>query len=495
MWINLTKKNKSDLTSIPENTGVYKFYDKKEELLYVGKALNLKARISSYFRDTHLDRPHIIAMLPLVEKVQIVETDNEVESVILESALVKKYQPRFNIRLKDDKSFSWIYISTQEKFPKVSIVRSIKKGEYRKGKLFGPFPKGKVVRNIFDYIRKVYPFRTCDNFGDLCLYYHLDLCPGPCGDKISEQEYRKNIDNIIKFLNGRQRNIIKDLERKMYKHASKQDYEEASNLRDKINDLEYMSQKIHISPYEDDAQYITSRYERMRKSLSDLEQKVGLKKIRRIECYDISNIKGQFGYGAMAVSLDAKLEKSEYRIFKIKEDDLSDINMLQNVLQRRLQHIGRDTEDKSLVEKPDLILIDGGRSHVSFLRSIVSEDIALLGISKGKHMRRKGHKSYDEFWWHDGEKVRKIKMSYPQLFVDLRDEAHRFGIKHYRKNMGHYSTRSVLDSIEGIGIKRRKKLLKHFKSLENIKKANVEELNEVLKNKKLAERVSHTLKN
>ncbi len=468
------------LKNIPQKGGVYKFLDDKKEILYIGKALNLKTRVSSYFTSTHSDRPHIIKMLQYIKDVETITTENEIESLILESALIKKYRPKFNVLAKDDKSFSWIYISTQDEFPRVKIVRSIKKDEIKKGKLFGPYPKGNATKRLFNYIRKIYPFCTCTNPKEPCLYYHLNLCPAPFQGKISKEDYRKNINGIINFLSGRKKNIVSSLKKEMEVYAKTKDFEKAAILRDKINDLEYISQKISVSPFEAEDEYFASK-------LTSLKEELFLKKLSRIECFDISNIQGQFAFGAMSVAIDGRLDNSEYRIFKIRETNKpDDPKMLFEVLYRRIK---KYTD----LDKPDLILIDGGISQLSVLKNIIPKDIKVIAISKGKRMKRKNVKQVDEFWTYDSDEYKNIKIKSIKLLVELRDEAHRFGIKYHRKSRAKYAKASVLDKIEGIGEKRKKALIKKFGSIENIKKASVSELNEVVKNKNLSGRILNSL--
>lgn len=471
---------KSQIENLPTATGIYKFLDNTNKILYIGKALNLKSRVSSYFRDSHFDRPHIIKMIPQINKIETIATENEVESLILESALIKKYRPKFNVELKDDKSFSWIYISTKDKFPTVKIVRSIKKEDYKKGKLFGPYPKGKPIKRIFDYIRKLYPFCTCKNPKDLCLYYHLDLCPGPYHGKISQKDYKANIDNIIKFLNGKSKNLITDLKREMVLYANRKDFEKAAKLRDKIDDLQYLSQKISISPFESDEDYLNSRYQKIRNSLISLSKKLNLESLNRIECFDVSNIQGKFAYGAMSVAVNGKLIPEEYRIFKIRGfKDSNDPGMIEEIVSRRLKH----------QKKVDLILIDGGVSQLSLLKKNIPQNIKIIGISKGKRLKNAGKKQKDEFWLIENDTIKRIKIPFPYLLIELRDEAHRFGIKYHRRSMSKYLKTSILDDIEGIGTKRRKNLFKTFKDISGIKKASFEELNKVVKNKKVVKRI------
>ncbi len=470
----MNKAIKSQLESVPRKSGIYKFLDEDGNVLYIGKALNLKSRVSSYFRSDHKDRPYLFKMIPLINKIETIVTENEVESTILESALIKKYKPKFNIEFKDDKSFAWIHISTYEKYPKIKIIRSIKKGDFEKGRVFGPYPKGKAIKSVFDYIRKLYPFCTCKNPRELCLYYHLNLCPGPYHGKISEEDYKDNINNIIKFLSGKKRNLVTKLKKEMNYYAQEENFEQAAKLRDKIDDLEYLSQEISVSPFHSEDEYFASRYKKIRDSLLMLSKKLKIPSLSRIECFDISNIQGKFAYGAMSVAINGRLVPKEYRIFKIKElKEPNDPGMLKEVLFRRLKR----------GKKPELILIDGGVSQLSALSNLVPEDIKVMGISKVKKNRG------DNFWILDSGKVKPVKVDYPFLLVELRDEAHRFGLKYHRKSMLKYMKTSSLDKIEGVGPKRRKALLEKFGSLDKIKKASFKEINDVVKNREVAKKI------
>jgi excinuclease ABC subunit C len=484
------KKIQRILENIPVKTGIYKFYDNKKNVLYVGKALNLRARVNSYFRETHVDRPHILKMLPLIDDVETIVTENEVESLILESALIKKYKPKFNVELKDDKSFSWIYISTHEKFPKVKIVRSLKKGELKKGKLFGPYPKGKPIKRIFEYVRKLYPFCTCNNPKKACLYVHLGLCPNPYHGSISESAYMENINNVMKFLNGKKKNIVNQLKKEMQEYAQKKDFEKAAILRDKVNDLEYLSQKIYISPFESEIEYMQSKYEKANKLIKILENKLGLKKLQRIECFDISNIKGDFAYGSMSVAIEGRLKNEDYRIFKIRgEKQSDDTAMLSEVISRRIKNIGVNESDKSLFNKPDLIVLDGGIAQLSVIQKLLNGSIKLLAVSKGKRLKRAGGKQKDEFWVVVDSKLKKVSLPSPIIITELRDEAHRFALKHHRISRAKSAQLSELDEISGVGKKRRKMLLEYFGDVQNIKKASQEDLYKALKNKCVAKKV------
>jgi excinuclease ABC subunit C len=468
-------------------------------------------------------------MIPKIHDIQTIVTGNEIEALILESNLIKKYKPKFNQSLKDDKKYAWIHINTYKKFPKIKRTRQTDES----GQYFGPYPDGRPINRMLKYLRKLYPYADCNlefyperkkedvKKSRICLYYHLDQCPGPCDNLLTPDKYKKNIYNIIKTLKGKKKSHLKHLSRKMQRLARKQKFEKAAEIRDKIKDLKYLSQRIDIDFGDTEEDFKRIREERYLAGLQEAISKLGINipqhkiKTMRTECYDISNIKGQIAYGSMVVAIGKKVQKSQYRIFKIKDPkSTDDTSMLKEVLQRRLKYFdtnkkykthkaknnkkrnlkktnsNRNTE--SLLQKPDLIILDGGRGQLSKIYKIIPSSIGLMGISKGKHLKRAGKKQVDEFWKVSSDKiVRKIKISSPYIFQQLRDEAHRFAIKHHRKGRRHMQTQSVLDEITGVGPKRRKALLKKFKTVDKIKKTSVATLNEVIKNQTVAKRI-HT---
>ncbi len=496
------------LNLLPESPGIYKFLDKKGKILYIGKAINLRNRVRSYFSSDLYDRPRIKQMVPYIFDIEITETNNEIESLVLESALIKKYQPFYNSDKKDDKSYVWIYISTKEKFPTVKIVRKISNKEFKKGVLFGPYPSSAATKRIFTYLRKIYPFCTCKKENSKeCLYYHLGLCPGPHQGHISEQDYRKNINEIIKFLKGRKRGQIKEMERQMSAYSKERNYEKAAQLRDRVNDLKYLGEQIDLFPEDTEQSYKERREELLKKQFSDLKNELGLKGLERIECYDISNIQGKQAYGSMVVAVNGQIRRDMYRIFKI--DDIegpSDPAMLRRVLERRFAKENRDKYPRV----PDIILIDGGKSQLAAVSSmykvdssvVIPKEITLLGITKGKRLKRKGSKQVDEFWLllqkNEGDKsskqIERIDILNSSILIDLRDEAHRFAILHHRKSRIKNSKLSQLNRIPGVGYKRRKELMKYFKSVDNIKKATEEDINKVLNNEKVSKEVLNFFK-
>jgi len=477
----------TELDLLPLKPGVYKFYDKNGKILYIGKALNLRNRVKSYFNDTLYDRPYVKKMIPSINRIEVEETNNEIESLVLESALIKEYKPKYNSELKDDKSYAWIYISTKEKFPTVKITRNIRNTELENGELFGPYPNTHSARRVFTYLRKLYPFCTCKEKKKTkeCMYFHIGLCPGPYQGHITEKNYRKNINEILKFLKGRKRGQIEKLETEMRKYSKEKLYEKAGELRDKINDLKYLGEKIDFE-YTDTAEtYIKRRKKLLKENFQELKIELGLKRLLRIECYDISNIQGKEAYGSMVVAENGEIKRSEYRIFRIKSlNTPNDMYMLKEVLTRRFN----PNYFQKYKSNPDIILIDGGKAQLSVLEDSIPKEIYLMGITKGRRYKRKGGRLLDEFWFIDRttKKIHKIKLFNKSILIDLRDEAHRFAILHHRKARIRLNKESELLKISGVGEKSRIKLLKTFKSIENIKKAELEEIEKVLGNKRIS---------
>lgn len=485
------------LNLLPRRTGVYKFYDNTGNLLYIGKALNLKSRVSSYFRDNHTDRPHIIPMIPLISNIEVIETENEVEALVLESALIKQYMPKYNVDQKDDKSFAYIYISTRDEYPKIEIIRALDKTQYKRGKLFGPYPSGRAVRQVFRYIRKLHPFCTCKVGDDLCLYYHMGLCSGPYAGKISKEDYRKDIDEIIKFLEGNRKRHINKLHKRMKELAADREFEEAAKLRDKIDDLKHLGKNISADYDTTEREFKNSRAKMLYGENMSLAKQLSMDVIRRIECYDISNTQGEDAYGSMVVAIDGKRRQDQYRTFKIKSKHTpDDFAMLAETLERRTKYIGMQDVDESLAAKPDVILIDGGKGQLNAVAAYIPEDVKLVGISKGRHFKKQGKRKQDQFWVRseDGtEAVQSIYLRKPRIFVELRDEAHRFALKHHRKARQKHKTKSILDDVKGIGPVRKKALLKKFGSVKGIAQAQQNELSEIIKDTKIVQNLIKTL--
>lgn len=390
-------------SKLPETPGVYIMRDKAGKILYIGKAVNLKRRVSSYFTRPHDTR--IEGLVKEIKKIDFEETGTAIEALILESNLIKKHQPPFNIKEKDDKSFLYVAI-TKEKYPRILLVRGKDIQEDKKlfGAEYGPFTSASSIRESLRIIRKIFPYATHPEPSKpqtrACFDYQIGLCPGTCIGAISKKDYLKNIKNIKLFFSGKKERIIKSLESEMKRASKTLNFERAGELKRQLFALQHIQDVALIK--EDKISGIKN---------SEL-------KIRnfRIEGYDISNISGTSAVGSMVVFTNNEPDKSEYRKFKIKTVfKPDDFGMLKEVLERRL---GNNWP------LPDLFLIDGGRGQVSAIRGILDMagiKIPVVGIAKGPERKRND--------------VTGEIPSFTDLktLIKIRDEAHRFAISYHKK--------------------------------------------------------------
>jgi excinuclease ABC subunit C len=397
--------------TLPETPGVYKMKDSHGNIMYVGKAGNLRRRVSSYF-----ERPHDVRIQTLVakiKKIDIEQTDTALEALILEAELIKTLVPPFNVREKDDKSFLFIEIP-KEKFPRVLLVRG--KGTLASstgtGRQFGPFTSASSVREAMRILRRIFPWSThapdeVGTFKRPCFNYELGLCPGTCVGTITQEDYGKTIDRLKLFLEGKKKVVLKSLEKDMKEQSKKQEFEKAHKLRRQIFALQHIRDIALISDNE-----------------TLLMGASSLKPGYRIEGYDISNISGTSAVGSMVVFEDGEANKNEYRKFKIKSIfQPNDVGMLKEVLERRFAHADEPPDSKDRWAMPDLILVDGGLAQVNMARRVLLQaqlKIPILGIAKGPRRDR-------------NDIIGLIpKGVHKETLVKVRDEAHRFAIGYHR---------------------------------------------------------------
>ena len=576
------------------------------EVIYVGKAKILKNRVRQYFQSSKSHSEKVRAMVKNIAEFEYIVTDNEMEALILEGNLIKKYSPRYNILIKDDKFYPFIKITTNEDFPRVFVTRNYAKDGNR---YFGPYTNGTAVYETITLINKIFPLRTCKRViiegGETtrpCLYYHIHQCKAPCAAYISKDEYGEMIKSIIDLLNGKNTSIVKDLKEKMEKAAEDLDFEIAASYRDKITAVETISekQKIFTSRSEDEdyinlysdekdtciqiffvregkvngrehfvfentaqddqgeiiQDFLASFYsgtalipkliylpavsdlDLMEEYLSTkkgsrcsirvpqkgekkdllnmvksnakitLEQfktkllqekeinKVALTELAsllqleeipvRMEAFDISNIQGMDSVGTMVVFEEGKPKNSDYRRFKIKTvKGANDYESMREILTRRFRH-GLD-EIKSLQERnlelskgkfmyfPDLILMDGGKGQVNIALEVLRElnlEIPVCGMVKDDKHRTRG------LIFNNIELPIAPGTNVMHMITRIQDEVHRFAITYHRSLRDKRTLHSILEDIPKIGEKRRRNLLMKFGSVENIRKASLEELME-----------------
>ncbi len=538
---------KQSLKLLPSLPGCYLYYNKDNEIIYVGKAKILKRRVMSYFNKKHHDSVKVQVLVSQIERLEYIITNTEVEALILESHLIKKHKPKYNILLKDDKKYPY-FLVTDEDFPRIQVVRK-KNMNPEKGRYYGPYTDVRAMYSTLDFLKKIFPLKQCKTpkFKDRpCLYYHIGRCMAPCQNKVSSEEYKSLVNQAELFLSGKQSELLEKLKTQMEKYAAEEQFEKAARLRDSYMDLKktlekqqvvYENTKLNediISLLSEDGifaivilmiregrlidkkdfvyeveeedkdeffatffkeyynsltlgypdkivsnelenlgekalyeewleilakkkvkiSYGKSAQGKELQSLADKNAKVVLdnaklkkmSKIRddfneigsylaeklhlknfphRIECYDISHIQGTNTVASMITFINGQSKKSEYKKFKINttEGKPDDFLSMKEVLTRRLKHLGEKNWDK-----PDLMIIDGGKGQLSSVMEIIEElgvtDIDVVSLAK-KH-----------------EEVFLPKQSNPVilpqnssalfLFQRIRDEAHRFAITYHR---------------------------------------------------------------
>lgn len=394
-------------SKLPDSPGVY-FFKKGREILYIGKATSLRSRVRSYFNQQVADSrgPIIVGMVEDATSLAYRQTDSVLEAIILEAELIKKYQPRYNSKEKDNKSFFYVVI-TEEDYPRVLMVRGrnlqIGDQDFKVKKLFGPFPSGTELKEAMRVVRKIFPFRDkcMPNTGKPCFNRQIDLCPGVCAGEISKADYRKQIKKIELFLSGKKKAVIGLLKKEMNSLADKREFERAEISKRKIFALEHIQDVSLI------------------KRESAIMPSFGAdNKVFRIEAYDVAHQSGTNNVGVMVVLENGGVNRGEYRKFKIRGNyPADDLRSLREVLERRLNH--------PEWRFPDLIVVDGGKLQLAVAEEIIRRDglnIPVVGVVKDEHHRPKNILG-------DIEIVKK----YEREILLANSEAHSYAINYFRK--------------------------------------------------------------
>lgn len=592
----MERKIEDKLKTLPGRPGVYEMLDEKGKILYVGKAVHLKNRVSSYFKG--VKDPKTSALVDKIRDIAWTLTGSEVEALILEANLIRENRPKYNILLRDDKHYPYLKISLENRYPKIQVVRrKINDG----AAYFGPYASIGSMKQALGTIESIFPLRTCSdhelaNRSRPCLQYQIKRCLAPCMGYVTEEEYASLVRQTILLLSGKEKELLKQLRVRMAEYSDALAFEKAAKVRDQIQVLGKLREAQIIDkghalerdvigfhegesrssvmvffvregnlldkesyfldhPKDEDrgeilraflAQFYASRRpareillpqplteeenavleellgalrgSRVRlfhplrgekKKLLDLananaaekyrqredsdryrrqELERGLKSLqsylelpkppRRIECYDISNISGTNTVASMVVFTDGQADNKEYKKFRIRTvEGPNDFASMEEVLGRRLRMEG--------VPKPDLMIIDGGRGQLSSALKILKDagfgEIPVFGLAKKEELLFREGSSQPIF----------IPRQDKALFLlrEIRDEAHRFAITYHRQLRDREMTASVFDEIEGIGPKRKKELLKAFGSVNGIRKASLDDIMEVIKNRQIAARI------
>lgn len=566
------------LALVPHKPGCYLMHNQAGTIIYVGKSKNLKNRLTSYFRGKHYGKTDML--VHEITDFEYIVTSSERESLLLEINLIKKHTPKYNILLKDDKSYPYIEF-TNEKIPRLLIVRN--PNLKRSKNIFGPYPNVTAARKVVDILNRIYPLRKCRNYQNKkeCLYYHIGECLGYCNSNIDENLVNDMKNEINSFLNGNYEIVTSKILKRMEECSSKLQYEKALEykelldyinitlekqkveLEDNLNrdiigyytDNNYLSMQIlfirggkllskksNIFPMIDDLEeevttYITKFYsenktfpkevfvpgfidkeslsaifnikfltpqkgtkkqildlayenakiyfneqmtiikrdeEKNIEALSELKKLLNIPSASRIEIFDNSNIFGSFNVSGMVVFTDGKPNKNEYRKYKITNDKNDDYGTMHEVIYRRYYRVLKDK-----LERPDLIIVDGGVGQLNIAREVLAElnlDIPSIGLKKDdKHSTNTIVGDYP---------IKEIKIDKSSnlflLLTKMQDEVHNFTISYHKQIRSKGALSSALDSITGIGEVRKNKLLKKYHSITKMKEASLSELEEIL---------------
>ncbi len=575
-----------ELKKLPNRPGVYVMKDKDDNIIYVGKAISLKNRVRQYFRKNN-KTARIEKMVSLIDHFEYIVVDNEAEALILECNLIKKNRPKFNVLLKDDKTYPYIKIDLAQDYPSVFITRRIVKDG---SKYFGPYANPGAAKEMVSFIKEKYKIRQCKTLKERtrpCLNYHINKCLAPCMGYVTKEEYRKQIDEIIDLLEGKIEKVVKELEKQMEEASKKLDFEKAAYIRDKIQAIERVSEKQKVSNLSENSidvigiakselqvcieiffvrgskmigrehyfytdlkdmddkeilsgfikqfyldnpnipnkimireeiedkeaieQWLSTslgrkveiktpkKGEKLRfvemaemnskvtlenkekdsnENLMELKEILKLEKLpRKIETFDISNISGEYMVAGMCVMQDAVIKKNLSRRFKIKTVfTQDDPRCTEEVIIRRLKH-SIENPNGGFGKLPDVIFADGGITQIRAIKTAIKTvdknlEIPVFGMVKNdKHQTRA---LIDE-----NRKELKLSQNLMNLITEFQNTVHDTAITYHRKIRDKQITKSELDDIQGIGEVKKKALLKHFGSMEKIKKASVEELMQV----------------
>ncbi len=594
----------AELKKLPESPGVYIMRDKTDDIIYVGKAKILKNRVRQYFQNSANHSLKVKQMVSNIDHFEYIVTGSEVEALILENNLIKKHNPKYNILLKDDKTYPYIKVTTNEMFPRVFVTRKLLKD---KNKYFGPFTNSSAVKENIALIDKIWQVRRCSKVfprdigkGRPCLNYHIGQCKAVCTGKVSEEEYNKMIGEILDFLSGKTENVVKSLTSKMLKYSAEMEFEKAAEVRDTIESIKILNQKqiienLHIddrdvigfargirecimqiffirggkitgrehfmleecegvedkelmtqfvqqfysgTPFipkevilqceiddfdlisqwlseqkgqrvnvlvpqkgerkslvlmaQNNAKIVLDKFgaeirrehKRTKGALEEIQKALNIDfELNRIESYDISNTQGFESVASMVVFENGLPKRSDYRKFKIKTIiGPDDYGSMEEVITRRFtRYINETSGDENVKKagfdkKPDMIFLDGGKGQISAVQKALTNlnlYVPVCGMVKDDRHRTRA-------LMYNGEE---IELPYTsegfKLLTRMQDEVHRFAIEYHRKLREKKQVHSILDDISGIGSVRRKALMKHFGDINAIRRAEIEELQQV----------------
>ena len=478
----MTDLLKAKLEELPSLPGVYFHKDKSGKVIYIGKAASLRSRVRQYFQTSRLRDPKTIALIAEIDDVDWMVVETELDALFLEAELIRRNLPKYNILLRDDKSYSYIRIDYDSQHPSVTLTRNPLDD---KARYYGPYLNGKDIKLAIRMLRKIFPYST--HLGQIpkraCLQYHLGLCPGLEEDKTPLKEYRANLRLLMSYIEGNRVKLIAELEKDMLKAAKNKEFEKASSYRNKLFALKALTKQRLFT----DSETIDISKDLAITGLVDLLTLQSTP--RRIEGYDISHMQGTDNVASMVVFKNGLPEKSEYRKFKLRIPGNNDFAHMEEALTRRLS-----PKNVKAWGLPNLILIDGGRGQLSSAikaRNAMGYSIPMVGLAKrdeeivvdieGSNVEINYEEAKTQLAIiRPSDKF--VKLMLPpnadivKLLQRIRDESHRFAVSYHTILKRKRQTKSLLDDVTGIGTMSRKKLLRKFGSLSGILKASHEDI-------------------
>ncbi|TXG77268.1 excinuclease ABC subunit UvrC [Patescibacteria group bacterium] len=463
----MTDALRNELKTLPSEPGVYFHKSESGEIIYVGKAASLRNRVRQYFQKSRLRDAKTDALVAEITDTDWVTVETELDALFLESEMIKRYMPRYNVLLRDDKSLSYVRIPMNEAYPAITFTRSPLDDS---ATYFGPYYNGHAVKKALRYLRRVFPYSIHETMPKrLCLQYHIGLCPGVEEQKISSSDYKVVLRKLMRYLRGERKALMDEIERDMKRLAVEHDFEGAVVLRNRLRSLKELQRQIVFG----DREFM---------DISKDQALVGLKELlalpdipRRIEAYDISHMSGTNNVASMVVATKGLADKSQYRKFKMQLPGNNDTGHMRETVKRRLKHL----KDWG---RPDLIVIDGGIPQLSAVADVLrAENIPFVGRNKsgyhGKNSRVRLVVPRGGVY----EAIELEKNSHiAKLISRLDDESHRFAVSYHTTLKRQGATKSILDDIPGVGPATRKKLVASFGSGQGVKQANLEQLMAVL---------------
>jgi len=458
---------KAKLKKLPGLPGIYIMRGADGAIIYIGKAVSLKKRVSSYFQKKGSHDPKTLVLVSEIADFEHVTVKSEEEALLLEAKLIREFQPKYNISLKDDKRYPMVRVSSQDDYPRLSVVRFAKDdgADY-----FGPYTDAGSLRKVLRLAQNVFKLRGCrypslkPAYAKHCMYCKINACLKPCIGAVSKEDYLRAVDEVVMILKGYGTRLIGELKHQMKLLSDRQEFEKAAQTRDSIAALESIlgSHTRTVNMYRRIAPDL-------RRGMEELRRSLGMPRLpATIEALDISNISGVMAVGSVVVFKEGVPSKDDYRRFKIREvSGADDYRMIREVFRRRYGRIVR--EQRRL---PDLILIDGGKGHLAAALEEARE-IGLTGVAIASIA-----KQHEEVFVPSSDAPLLIERTSPAMYLvqHIRDEAHRFAISYHRSLRDRRIRESVLDDIPGVGEERKKRLLAHFGSIGRMRGKTVEEL-------------------